>query len=156
MAINWDAIRAEYVAGTESIRELSERHGVSVNAMEKRAAREGWAESRRKVAEKTAKVVDAKIVRRKADSLAKFNDQDLAIAQQLKVIAVAVLKGENKMAVGKLRTLAGIFESAQRMGRIALDANASDVEEEDLGEAPIQVVIERRDARVPGLDPDER
>ena len=39
---NWDAIRAEYVAGGVGLRALAERYGVSFYALRKRAAAESW------------------------------------------------------------------------------------------------------------------
>lgn len=55
-----DKVKAEYIAGGVSIRELAEEHGISEDTLEKRAAKEGWTKLRRKTGEKTAeKLVEA-------------------------------------------------------------------------------------------------
>ena len=45
-AIDWDAIRAEYVAGGVSQRALAEKCGVSYSALNRRAAAEQWTRAR--------------------------------------------------------------------------------------------------------------
>ncbi|MER2142402.1 MAG: hypothetical protein ABS888_01300 [Eubacteriales bacterium] len=42
-AINWAALRAEYVAGGIGQRALAQKHGVKPGTLEKRAREEGWA-----------------------------------------------------------------------------------------------------------------
>ena len=44
---DWEALRAEYVAGGVSQKALAERHGVSYAALCRRAAVEGWAKARK-------------------------------------------------------------------------------------------------------------
>lgn len=41
--VNWEAVRAEYMAGGVSQAALAKRHGVSAYALRKRAGAEGWA-----------------------------------------------------------------------------------------------------------------
>lgn len=43
---DWIAIRAEYVQGNESLRDLAAKHSVNLGRIGERAAREGWAEER--------------------------------------------------------------------------------------------------------------
>lgn len=45
-APNWDAIKAEYITGTLSQRQLAEKHGVSKYAIDKHARLEHWANMR--------------------------------------------------------------------------------------------------------------
>ena len=44
--INWDRIRAEYIAGSISQRKLAQKYKIPWSTLEKRAAREKWAEDR--------------------------------------------------------------------------------------------------------------
>lgn len=43
---DWEAIRAEYIAGSIGQRALARRHGVSCSALNRRAVKEGWARER--------------------------------------------------------------------------------------------------------------
>lgn len=45
-AINWEAVRAEYMAGGVGQKALAEKYGVSSYALRKRAQAEGWAAAR--------------------------------------------------------------------------------------------------------------
>ena len=63
--VNWRKIKAEYIAGGISQRELSEKYGISLRTIERRAQKEKWTSKRKaadgkaveKVAEKTAEIV---------------------------------------------------------------------------------------------------
>lgn len=63
--INWQAIKAEYIAGDVSQRKLAEKYGVPFSTLRKRATTENWtgirseacAKSIQKVAQKTAESV---------------------------------------------------------------------------------------------------
>lgn len=57
---NWDAIRAEYITGTLSQRQLVEKYGLSRYAMNKHAREEHWEAMRKEFrAESVAKVMQA-------------------------------------------------------------------------------------------------
>lgn len=47
MKPDWNAIRAEYIGGGVSQRELANKHGVSATTLMKKANAEGWADLRR-------------------------------------------------------------------------------------------------------------
>lgn len=63
--MNWRKIKAEYVAGGVSQRELAEKYGISLRTVSRRAQVEKWTEKRKaadarsveKVSEKTAEIV---------------------------------------------------------------------------------------------------
>jgi hypothetical protein len=59
--IDWEAIQAEYEAGTKSLREISEPRGLSETAIRKRARRDGW---QRDLSAKIRKAADRELVRR--------------------------------------------------------------------------------------------
>ena len=50
---DWNAIRAEYIGGGISQRKLAEKHGVPVGTLLDRASREGWAQERKNVYNKS-------------------------------------------------------------------------------------------------------
>jgi len=57
---DWEAIEAEYRAGTASIREIARQHGITDKAIRKRATAGGW---QRDLSEKVKEAVRNKLVR---------------------------------------------------------------------------------------------
>ena len=57
--VDWKKIKAEYIAGGISYRELAEKHNVSFDTLAKLAAKENWRKLKQKTAEKiTQKIID--------------------------------------------------------------------------------------------------
>lgn len=117
---DWATLKAEYLKGSMSLRELAAQKGISPGTMTARASRDGWeAERSQKQSETVSKAVakhEAKVV----DELAKFNEDDLKIAKALRSKAAALLKTTSSPMA--LRSLASTFDVAQKMGRLALGA----------------------------------
>ena len=59
--VDWKKIKAEYVAGGVSYRELCQKHGVSESNMRKRAAKEQWTELRNSIATKNEQLLVDKV-----------------------------------------------------------------------------------------------
>ena len=59
--MDWKAIKAEYIAGGVSYRELAEKHGVSQSNLRKVAAKEHWTELRNNVNTKKEQVLVDKL-----------------------------------------------------------------------------------------------
>ena len=60
--MDWKRIKAEYIAGGISLRELSEKHGVSFSTIQKKSMEEKWGELRKKSRIKSEeKIIDAVI-----------------------------------------------------------------------------------------------
>ena len=59
--MDWKAIKAEYIAGGVSYRELAEKHGVSQSNLRKVAAKEHWTELRNSVDTKKEQVLVDKL-----------------------------------------------------------------------------------------------
>lgn len=49
ITVDWNTLKAEYIAGGVSYRELAEKHGVSQSTLRQRAAREKWSEQKNTV-----------------------------------------------------------------------------------------------------------
>lgn len=77
---DWAAIRAEYIGGGISYRDLAKKHGVSVTTLSVRASQEGWAQDRAEAAETTR----ALAVQRTADMAAE-NSVKLEYAKSLMI-----------------------------------------------------------------------
>ena len=52
--VNWNLIKAEYIAGGTSYRELCEKYGVTINVLGTRAKEENWVELRQQAADRSA------------------------------------------------------------------------------------------------------
>lgn len=67
---DWDTIRAEYVAGGVTYKDLSEKYNVSYSQITKRGSDEGWPADREKARKKTANQAIDIATKQKARSLA--------------------------------------------------------------------------------------
>lgn len=75
MAINWEAIKCEYITdSTTSYRKLAEKYGISYNAIGNRARKENWQEQRDQYSTKTVTKALEKISDKKADKMARIDD----------------------------------------------------------------------------------
>lgn len=60
LTVDWNKLKAEYIAGGTSYRKLAEKYGVSRRTVECRGKEENWCELKRQNCEKTvAKIVEA-------------------------------------------------------------------------------------------------
>ena len=88
-AIDWAAIKTEYITSTASYRKLAEKYGVSYRYMSVRGRSEGWVEARRKYQEG----VTDKIIEKVADERANRDSQKLLLLQKsADLMAEAILK----------------------------------------------------------------
>lgn len=67
---DWETIRAEYIAGDASYRDLAAKYGVSYKQITTHGQNEKWAEDRKKVRQKAANRAADIVARQKARSLA--------------------------------------------------------------------------------------
>ena len=70
--IDWDALRAEYVAGEMSQRELAQKHGISAKSVQQHSSAEGWTRARADYRKKTAAKGIRRAQERDARSLARL------------------------------------------------------------------------------------
>ena len=77
-AIDWAAIKTEYITSTASYRKLAEKYGVSYRYMSVRGRSEGWVQARRKYQEG----VTDKIIEKVADERANRDSQKLLLLQK--------------------------------------------------------------------------
>lgn len=80
ISVDWNKLKAEYIAGGTSYRKLAEKYGVSESTLRKRAAKEHWSELRNKAGTKT----EQKIIEKTSEKSAKK-----AISKEQKINAIA-------------------------------------------------------------------
>lgn len=66
MNADWEAIKADYLTGELSVRELAEKHGVSANQIYKKVSSDGWKKTLDKIRQKTEEKYVARVARTRA------------------------------------------------------------------------------------------
>lgn len=66
MAVDWMAVRNEYVSGVGSMRQLAAKYGVRASRIAERSKAEGWQEARREYRNKTGTKTEQKIVEKQS------------------------------------------------------------------------------------------
>jgi hypothetical protein len=145
MATDWTSIKTEYVNGAE-YPDLAKKYKVKEATLRQRASRHKWSQERQKASQAVTEKATSLLVESKASQLAKFNEDDVKIARALKQAAGTMMK--NIGMPNDLRTIAGVFETAQRIGRIALGADSAMPDESETMNLPVMVMIERKSARL--------
>lgn len=83
--VDWNAIRAEYIAGDTSYRILAEKYDLSKDAIARKAKAQGWDKDRATVRDKAAK----KVIQKTASVVA----DNATIAANIKRKALIILEG---------------------------------------------------------------
>mgnify|MGYP003499594048 CR=1 FL=1 len=121
MATDWAALKLQYVHGAETLREIADKHNIKAAGVMRRAAKEGWDAARKQESAKVSTVAHAALGDERATRLAKFNEQDAKIAEALKAKAAKLLNSDSVDA-SELSALSRVFDTAQKMGLLALGA----------------------------------
>ena len=121
MATDWTALKVEYINGSMQYKELAEKHKLKEGTVRQRANRENWANERNALSRAVTNAANATLGDERITRLARFNDQDAKIAEALKSKAAKLL---NKDSVDpqELSALSRVFDTAQKMGLLALGA----------------------------------
>lgn len=72
MSIPWNKIRAEWVKGGITQKQLAEKYGVSVKTIQKHASNEGWKKTKRKIGEKVEDQLCARVTQARVTHLEKL------------------------------------------------------------------------------------
>ena len=121
MAIDWPALKVEYVNSAMGYRELAEKYGIKEATVRKRVSREGWNEARHTASQFVTTLATEQITENRVDELIKFNKEDLETAKAIRTKAIAMM--DLIESPSDLRALAGAVDVAQKVGRLALGAS---------------------------------
>jgi len=119
-SIDWVAIKTEYVAGADYT-SLSEKYGVKEVTIRQRVMQGKWGEIRNSTLQVITERAIEKIIDVKVDILSNLNEIDLSAAQALRDKANEMLS--KITSANELKSLAGVFDSAQKISRLALGAS---------------------------------
>ena len=162
MAAEWAKIRAEYIRGGISYRELAEKYGLNITTVAKKSLEEKWGEKRKKNAIKTQKKIDDKIIEQESEKTVDYlqmcyeiNDEAIqhirelmavttdakSMASYMKALQTAMdIKRTEKSIDGESRRL---DIERERLELERLRANASDDENEETGVIVLAPVLPR-------------
>lgn len=87
---DWERIRAEYIAGGISLRELAQKYGVTRSAIGRRASSESWTDERDKTGTKVRQKTEDLIVSRQSEAYAENAD----IAERIRMKLLERLERE--------------------------------------------------------------
>ena len=136
--MNWKRIKAEYIAGGITLRELSEKHEVSYSTIQKKSMEEKWGnlrkKSRRKVEEKIIDTVSSKEAKRAVNII---DVADKLLAKITEVLDVTTTTQDIRhltSALKDLRDIKGIKSDADmreqeaRIAKLQKDAQAEETD----------------------------
>lgn len=90
MATPWTKIKAEWLKGGITQKELAEKYGISVKTIQNRAYKEGWKNEKGKIREKTEEELRTRITRAKVNHLEKLAAANDDLLEALMIAAAAV------------------------------------------------------------------
>lgn len=106
---DWEAVKADYLTGELSVKELAEKHGVSANQIYKRASNDGWKKTLEKIRQKTEEKYIARVARTRAREID-------ALAGATEKMAVLLEKTVEELAAQttdkRLKNLKGLAATA--------------------------------------------
>lgn len=140
MATDWAKLKLEYVHGTDALRDLADKYNIKAAGVMRRAANEGWDSARKQESAKVSNASNAILGDTRATELAKFNDDDLKVARGLRQKAASMLSGMDNPQ--DLRALAGVFDTAQKIGRLALGAMDKQPADDELIATSVKVTVQ--------------
>jgi hypothetical protein len=133
--LNWEAIKAEYIAGDESVtqRSLAAKYRVNFATVGRRASKEHWAEARSAYRQQVA----SKTLNRVSTTEAEFRARQLRIARAMEDIGLRVLlRSEPQSFSEALRTVIAGMEQERKAAGIAerheLDIDLNKLTDEEL------------------------
>ena len=85
MAVDWLAIKTEYINGGISYRKLAEKHGVSPSSLMQRAAKDGWAKEREQQHSKTEAKAKQKTAEKISDALSDAAADEVSIKSRIRL-----------------------------------------------------------------------
>ena len=81
---DWNAIRAEYISGGISQRQLAEKYGVSETTLMRRASKERWNDKRKQADSKSIEIAQQKTAEAAADNATLAQDIKHRLLERLK------------------------------------------------------------------------
>lgn len=134
ITVDWNTLKAEYIAGGVSYRELAEKYGVSQSTLRQRAAREKWSEQKNTVrTEVEQKMIDTISDEQTEQAVSAASLISKAAMNFLKQIAAESVKLINGEIDSEIRTKYSEYALALSRFKDVLDIKSEkDIEEQQV------------------------
>ena len=126
VTVDWNKLKAEYIAGGTTYRKLAQKHGVSENTLRRRAAKEKWTQERHKADMITTQKVVDKTAESNSNSAVLITKTSESL---LHTLALCIARdGLSKEQAETIRIAADALEKLKRVQGIK---NPKDAEEQE-------------------------
>ena len=129
--MDWNRIKAEYIAGGTSYRKLAEKYGVPRTTLERKAKEEKWTELRRQAEGKA----EAKIVNAISEKSAKIDDKYFRLVDKLMQKAEETIEQTPVWSVNALKEMATALKYLKECKGVKSEA---DIREQEARIAKLQ------------------
>lgn len=119
--INWNEIKSEFINGSLSLIQISNKYTLKDTTVRSRAKREDWQRQRNELQRIATQMVNEELTNEKVDKLKALNEVDLQAAHDLRKKANELM--ETVTTANELKALSGTFDIAQKISRLALGAS---------------------------------
>lgn len=122
--MDWNKIKAEYIAGGTSYRKLAEKHGVSFNTLKDIAVREHWNDLKQQAHNRaTTKMVDVV-----SDKSAKIDDKYFRLVDKLMSKAEETIDGLDVWSVTALKEMSTALKNLKECKGVKSEADMREQE----------------------------
>ena len=147
--MDWNKIKAEYIAGGTSYRKLAEKHGVSFNSLKRIAVRDGWSKLREQAEEKAT----TKIVEIAAEHYVSNMEMVNEVADKLLAKIIVILDRDDDICSQEIKHFTSALKDIKDIQMIKSDADMREqearianlqkqAEADNFNREPIKVIIE--------------
>lgn len=142
---DWDAMRAEYIAGGVTYKELASKYGLSERTVRTYASRKGWKTERDKVETKAGQNVLARACENKTRELEALMGAASKWTQTIQEIVEAVSANPTALIVENMRGMGELSRSIATMTDVMLRLNriSTPAEEERMETSRARLKLER-------------
>ena len=105
MAIPWNKIKAEWLKGGITQKELAEKYGVKLKTIQNRASNEGWRNDKGKIREKAGELLCQRVARARVNHLEKIIEAQEDVLDALRQLAAELKQEPKKLLMDKQGTI---------------------------------------------------
>ena len=121
--MDWEKIKAEYVAGGVSYKKLAERYGISRSVIERKGKAQGWARLRR--AEDASDTIAIDSIRKKS---IRIDEQYLTLVERLMKRADEVISSSTSWQATSIKEMATALKYIKECKGVRSDADVREQE----------------------------
>lgn len=140
--MDWNKLKAEYIAGGISYRKLAQKHGVSFSTLRNIAIREKWTELREQASNKTVTKLVESIAKDNAAHKVSIND----VADKL-LNKIEALIGEEYLSITNIKDLSSAIKNIKEIKGVKSDIDLRE-QEARINKLRKEVEEEKKDTNI--------